>query len=133
LGGQLPSYYLDVPVGAIMAFAGSAAPTGFLMCDGTTYAISAYDSLFSIIGTIYGGDASHFKVPDMRQRFPLGKTSAGTGSTLGASGGSIDHTHTVSFGSGVPGGGANAYPLSTLVTTSANNPPFLTVNFIIKY
>lgn len=34
-------------------------------------------------------------VPDMRQKFPLGKAASGTGSVLGDSGGNIDHTHVI--------------------------------------
>ena len=33
-------------------------------------------------------------VPDMRQKFPIGKAASGTGSVLGGTGGNIDHTHT---------------------------------------
>lgn len=87
--------------GTMTAFAGSAAPSGWLLADGSVVSRSTYAALFAAIGTTYGsGDGSTtFKLPDLRQRFPLGKAATGTGSTLGASGGAIDHSYTWS----VPG------------------------------
>jgi microcystin-dependent protein len=86
-----------VPLGAVMPFAGSSAPTGYLICDGSQVSRLTYKSLFEVIGTTYGtGDGSTtFHLPDLRQRFPLGKAASGTGNTLGATGGAIDHTHSV--------------------------------------
>jgi len=85
-----------VPTGAVLPYAGSSAPTSYLLCDGTAIDRSTYAALFSAIGTAYGaGDGSTtFNVPDLRQRFPLGKAASGTGATLGDSGGTINHTHT---------------------------------------
>lgn len=87
-----------VPVGGLVPFAGATAPSGYLLCDGSQVSRATYQSLFLAIGTAYGaGDGSTtFNVPDMRQRFPLGKAATGTGATLGSTGGSIDHTHTES-------------------------------------
>jgi microcystin-dependent protein len=86
-----------VPVGGVFPFAGTAAPTGYLLCDGSQVSRTTYQSLFGVVGTTYGaGDGSTtFHLPDLRQRFPLGKAASGTGSTLGATGGAIDHTHSV--------------------------------------
>lgn len=85
-----------VPVGALVGFAGSAAPAGWLLCDGSAVSRTTYASLFSAIGTTYGaGDGSTtFNVPDLRGRVPVG---AGTGSglstrTRGGSGGEEGHT-----------------------------------------
>jgi microcystin-dependent protein len=85
------------PPGLIKMYGGSSAPRGHLMCDGTAYSRTTYADLFAIIGTSYGaGDGSTtFNVPDYRQRFPLGKAASGTGSTLGGTGGTIDHGHSV--------------------------------------
>jgi microcystin-dependent protein len=85
------------PVGTIVMYGGGSAPAGWVLCDGTAYSrTSVYDVLYGVIGTTFGtGDGSTtFNVPDLRQRFPLGKAAAGTGSTLGGTGGAIDHTHT---------------------------------------
>ena len=84
--------------GMMMIYAGasSSVPSGWLLCDGSSLLrAGTYAALFAIIGTTYGSvDGTHFTLPDMRQRFPLGKAASGTGSTLGATGGAIDHTHT---------------------------------------
>src|SRR5688572_17674755 len=86
-----------VPVGSIMPYAGPSAPRGWVLCDGSQLNRVTYKALFDIIGTTYGvGDGSTtFNIPDLRQRFPLGKAAAGTGSALGDTGGDIDHTHSV--------------------------------------
>lgn len=84
------------PVGGTIQYAGTTAPAGWVMCDGAQVSRTTYKSLFDVVGTTYGaGDGSTtFNVPDLRQRFPLGKAASGTGATLGATGGAIDHTHT---------------------------------------
>lgn len=93
-----PPSPLAVPPGTVLTYGGSAPPTGYLLGDGTAIDRVAYASLFSIIGTTYGaGDGvTTFNLPDCRGRFPLFQAAAGTGSTLGASGGALDHTHTYS-------------------------------------
>lgn len=84
-----------VPPGTIVAYGGTAAPDGWLLCQGQSLARTDYPDLFAVIGTAFGSvDGTHFTLPDLRGRFPLGKAAAGTGSTLGGTGGAIDHTHT---------------------------------------
>lgn len=60
--------------GAIQMFAGTTAPNGWLICDGSAVSRTKYARLFSVLGTTYGaGDGSTtFNIPDMRGRFPLG-------------------------------------------------------------
>lgn len=86
----------NVPLtGSILAYAGATAPTGYLLCDGTSYLRSVYPALFALIGTGYGSaDATHFSVPDLRGRVPIGKAAA-TFTTLGQSGGATTHSHTL--------------------------------------
>jgi microcystin-dependent protein len=83
------------PTGMIAAFGGTTAPTGWQLCDGSAISRSTNAALFAEIGTTFGvgNGTTTFNVPDLRQRFPLGKAAAGTGSTLGGTGGAIDHTH----------------------------------------
>ena len=71
------------PTGVIRFFAGSTAPNGWLVCDGSTVSRSAYSDLFKIIGTTYGSGNSNttFTLPDMRGRCPIG---VGTGTSLTA-------------------------------------------------
>ena len=85
-----------VPTGAGMVWYSSTAPSGWLICDGTAVSRVTYAALFEVIGITYGaGDGVlTFNLPDLRQRFPLGKAASGTGSTLGSTGGNINHTHT---------------------------------------
>lgn len=78
-----------------MQYGGSSAPTGWLLCDGSSVSTTTYADLFAAIGYTYGGSGASFNLPDLRQRFPLGKASSGTGSSLGDTGGSIDHNHSV--------------------------------------
>ncbi len=66
-----------MPAGAVVPFAGAAAPTGFLLCDGSSLVRATYPDLFSAIGTTFGAaDGSHFTLPDLRSRTPVG---VGTG------------------------------------------------------
>ena len=65
--------------GWIIPFAGSAVPDGALACDGSSYLRTAYPLLFDAIGTTWGSaDSTHFNVPDLRGRAPIGSGS-GTG------------------------------------------------------
>ncbi len=67
-------------VGEIRMFAGNFAPRGWAFCDGQLLAVSQNDALFSLLGTIYGGDGrTTFGLPDMRGRIP---NHAGTGPGL---------------------------------------------------
>jgi microcystin-dependent protein len=85
-------------VGEIRMFAGTFAPRGWAFCDGQLLAVSQNDALFSLFGTIYGGDGrTTFSLPDLRGRIPI---HAGTGPglsprRLGAKGGSESITVTV--------------------------------------
>ena len=93
--------------GMIMPYAGTSAPTGWLMCYGQAVASATYGDLYTAIGTTYGGDATNFNVPDLRGRVIAGQDDMGgssanrltspiNGDTLGATGGSESHTLTTS-------------------------------------
>ena len=59
-------------VGEIRMFGGNFAPSGWAFCDGQTMPISQNDTLFTLIGTTYGGDGQEtFNLPDLQGRFPL--------------------------------------------------------------
>lgn len=77
-------------VGEIRMFAGNFAPRGWAFCDGQLLAVSQNDALFSLLGTIYGGDGrTTFGLPDMRGRIPI-HAGSGPGLSprrLGAKGG----------------------------------------------
>jgi microcystin-dependent protein len=99
-----------MPTGAVLPYAGSSAPTGFLLCYGQAISRSTYADLFSAISTTYGtGDGSStFNLPDLRGRVAAGQDDMGgssanrltdqtgglNGDTLGDTGGSETHTLT---------------------------------------
>ena len=81
-------------IGVVQQFAGSTAPSGWLMCNGQAVSRTEYSQLFSVIGTTYGaGDGSGtFNVPDMRGRVGVG---ASPSYALGSTGGEATHTLTI--------------------------------------
>ncbi|MDD3124809.1 MAG: tail fiber protein [Candidatus Kapabacteria bacterium] len=83
-----------VPTGAIMQFAGAAAPTGWLLCNGAAVSRTEYAALYDVIGTTYSAgnsDETTFNLPNMQQRFPLGATGS---EALGTTGGDAEVTLT---------------------------------------
>ena len=86
-----------MPSGAITQFAGSSAPTGWLVCDGSAISRTTYAALFAVIGSTYGaGDGSTtFNLPNLKGRVPVGLDSAQTEfDALGETGGAKTHTLT---------------------------------------
>lgn len=91
-------------VGETVLFGGSAAPTGWLLCNGAAVSRTTYSALFAVVGETYGaGDGSTtFNLPDLRGRAPIGvgqgdtAEGGGTGTdrVLGAKGGKETHTLT---------------------------------------
>ena len=73
--------YSDIIIGEIRLFAGNIAPSGFAFCQGQLLAISSNTALFSLIGTLYGGNGTtNFALPDLRGAIPVGfGQSGGTG------------------------------------------------------
>jgi len=86
----------STPTGVISGYGGSSAPSGWLLCDGAEISRATFAALFAVIGTTFGvGDGSTtFDLPDLKQRFPIGKADAGVASVLGETGGAVSHTHT---------------------------------------
>ena len=97
-GAPPPSIYLP---GEIKAYAGSSAPSGWLLCYGQLISRTLYAPLYAVIGTTYGaGDGSTFAVPDLRGRTIAGLDNMGGSAanrldwatTLGTAGGEENHT-----------------------------------------
>ena len=87
----------DPFIGEIRIFAGNFAPSGWAFCDGQLLAVSQNDALFSLFGTMYGGDGrTTFGLPDLRGRIPIhqGQGPGLTNRRLGEKAGS--ETSTVS-------------------------------------
>ena len=106
-----------VPIGAMMAYGGATAPSGWLLCYGQAISRTTYSALFAVIGTAYGvGDGSStFNLPDKRGRASIGADNMG-GSPA---------NRVTSAGSGVNasaignGGGSQFAQTDTLVATSS--------------
>jgi microcystin-dependent protein len=71
------------PVGTLLDYAGTTAPSGYLMCDGRQLSTSGlYAKLFAVIGYSYGGSGANFNIPDFRGRFARYNDDMGTGAAL---------------------------------------------------
>lgn len=153
-GRYLLQSNLLVPTGSLQMWGAATAPNGWLLCDGAAVSRSAYAILFALLGTVYGsGDGSTtFNLPDLRQRFPIGVATSGTGSTLGTTGGAIDHVHTIDPPNtttstpsatvtgisllGVAGAASDTHTHDVNIgpfNSGSANPPFIALNFIIKW
>jgi len=87
-----------VPAGAIIPFAGTSVPTGYLLCNGAAVSRTDYANLFAAIGTLYGaGDGSTtFNLPDARDRVLQGASGTHSAGSYIAAGlpnitGEFDH------------------------------------------
>jgi microcystin-dependent protein len=118
---------LGLPIGAILPYAGSNPPDGFLLCDGAEVLRDKYEDLYNVIGTIYNGSApllgtvgTTFRLPDLRGRFALGRDNMDNGeqilNTLGVpvdgGGGNADRVDGVDADTLGGSGGNNEYNLS---------------------
>jgi microcystin-dependent protein len=107
-------------VGQIIAVGFNFAPAGWLPCNGQLVPISEYETLFTLLGTTYGGDGqTTFGIPDLRGRTPLAQ---GTGSglspySLGQTGG----TESVTLTSATIG--AHTHPLLVSEHTGSTGTP----------
>jgi microcystin-dependent protein len=107
-------YAFVQPIGVILPYGGTSAPTGWLLAYGQAVSRTTYAALFAVYSTTYGvGDGSTtFNLPDMRGRVPAGQddmggssanrlTNPGTtlggidGDVLGGTGGAETHQLTV--------------------------------------
>ena len=98
---QLKTPGIAMPSGSIIDYAGSSAPSGWVICNGAFYngTQSTYSGLYSAIGLTYGGsNSTAFKVPDFRGRVALcaGNGSGLTTRSMGTSGGEETHVLTIS-------------------------------------
>ena len=61
-------------IGEIRLFAGTYAPQGWLLCQGQVISISDNETLFTLLGTTYGGDGqSTFGLPNLQGTLPIGQ------------------------------------------------------------
>lgn len=121
-------------IGEIRMFGGNFAPRNWAFCDGQLLPINQNQSLYSLLGTTYGGDGRiTFGLPDLRGRVPIHE-GAGPGLStrvLGSKGGGEKNFH--SFlpvkGDAAASGASNS--ATTGVSPENNMQPYLCINFII--
>ena len=149
-----------MPTASIMPYAGSSAPTGYLLCDGAAISRSTYSTLFGVLATTYGaGDGSStFNIPDLRGRVIAGHGGtllSGSADAIGATNAHSTKTHTLSIAempahdhtynrtNNVTAGGSMAIedgPVTGTATSSStggggahnNVQPTIILNYIIK-
>lgn len=148
-----------LPTGSFVPFGGTAAPSGYLMCDGSAVSRTTYSALYAVIGNAFGsGDGSTtFNVPDFRGRFLRGvdgtagndpdkssRTAMNPGGNTGNNVGSVQgdqyasHAHSVLYsGTAAIGTGTTTAVGSGSSTTGASGgsetrPKNSYANFIIK-
>lgn len=118
----------DPYIGEVEMFAGNFAPSGYAFCNGQLLAISSNTALFSILGTMYGGDGrTTFGLPDLRGRVPnhAGNGPGLSNRSLASMGGTETnvlnlanlpaHTHTVNT---VSGTGDSSAPSNNLLANT---------------
>jgi microcystin-dependent protein len=97
------NYKFVNPVGAVTCYAGVNTPQGWLFCNGSEVSKTSYSALYSVIGDRYGvaGNSDNFVLPDLTQKFPLGKSvsnnlgdSSGNQTIILSTNQLPSHTHT---------------------------------------
>ncbi len=137
------------PRGTIVAFAGSPAPDGWLLCDGSAVSRTTYASLFALIGTIFGaGDESTtFNVPNLKGRVVVGLDDSDADfDTLGETGGAKTHiltgaeigahnseNETTGYGLTEASAFEDRVKVSLEQTAMSLLQPYTVLNYIIKY
>lgn len=149
-------YDSAVVIGEIKLYSGTAAPTNFFLCNGTSKSNITYAALYAITGYKFGGSSTWFNLPNLMGKFIAGySTDVGsTYGTIGGTGGSSDvtltssqmpaHTHDIITGN--PAGGytdflqKNSLGDALVNSNSAgedaaheNRPPYVVLNYIIRY
>jgi microcystin-dependent protein len=121
---------MDAYLGEIRAFAGDFAPNKWMFCEGQILPIARQTTLFSILGTAYGGDGKvTFALPDLRGAVAIGQ-GAGPGLTqryVGENGGAPAvalqptempaHNH---IANGVTTGGKSKVPVNSMIWSQVN-------------
>ena len=89
-----------VPPATIVAFAGTTAPPGWILCDGSEVSRTTYANLFGSVGIAFGGGdgVNTFNVPDLRGRavFGVGQGAGLTKRAMAERFGEESHVLTVS-------------------------------------
>lgn len=119
----------NVQTGMVIDFAGTSAPSGYLVCDGSNVSRTTYAGLFTAIGTTWGvGDGSTtFGLPDSRRRTAVGSGGTGTGTlgnAVGNTGGSETHALTTAEHA------VHSHPNTATTTGTVNGTAFMAYPFV---
>lgn len=114
-----------VPAGSIICYSGQNVPQGWLFCNGQAISRTTYHKLFNTIGTIYGtgNGTTTFNLPNLQDRFPMGKGSSSLGVIGGANSVTLtsdkipSHSHTATVSSN----GEHSHTGSTNTTGNHNH------------
>lgn len=137
-----------IPSGTVMPFAGSSAPSGWVLSYGQELSQTTYAKLYAVLGATYctadhggGCTGGFFRVPDLRGRVLAGKDNMGgtaasritvgstiDGTVLGKAGGAQTQASNVAFSSGTisPSGTySHTHTAGTLTANIANGSNIL--------
>ena len=129
-----------VNTGIVVPWGSASIPSGFLLCDGTSYSTSTYAALFAVIAYTYGGSGANFNVPDLRDRTvagvsntkslaqaigantvtPTGNIAGSTGATTLATNQIPSHSHSTPGGGSMDSGSVGSAPGQSPGATSGN-------------
>jgi microcystin-dependent protein len=145
------------PVGTILNWTTTTIPKGWLLCDGTGYAIATYPELYAVILTSFGSSGG-FQVPNFSSRTPYG-TSDFVGATdglanvtlTGAQTGMKNHYHntfdfstegfnlaetgssaSAAYNTVDDGGSTSTVSAANAASSHNNLQPYRSLSFIIK-
>lgn len=93
-------------IGILTLYSGSPAPSGWFLCDGSGKDTTTYADLFAVIGYTFGGAGATFNIPNLDDKFPIGRSGTKALGTTG--GGSVTlvtanlpvHSHSISSDGG---------------------------------
>jgi hypothetical protein len=92
------------PVGTVIYFANTSAPTGYIKANGAPLSTTTYASLFAAIGYTFGGSGASFNLPDLRGEFIRGwddSRGVDTGRVFGSAQTDLFKSHQHDFPPGV--------------------------------
>jgi microcystin-dependent protein len=111
-------------VGEIRLFPYTFAPLNWQLCDGSLLSISGNETLYTLLGTTYGGDGvSTFGVPDLRGRVPVHQ-GTGTGLTTRVIGQMAGTESVTVLSTQLP---AHTHPFMAATSIASANAPSNTV------
>lgn len=88
----------ETPIGTVVMYVGATAPTGWVVCNGGSYATTGtYANLFAVIQYRYGGSGANFNVPDFVSKPSVGLSQTTNLTSTTSSSNSFSHSHNVGY------------------------------------